>query len=134
MIKLSKIEEAVTITKLQLGFPSDFKTAGWTDSHEPKAPFGVLWGRGVVGDQRLKDGTLATVVGGYSTSHANLKTKVLGGVKKTFYFGFKDGTLYLENGSVGSEHVWSNDLLISIATALAERGPLRGATFKIKGG
>ena len=133
MIKIgpSKIEEAVTVRKVTIGFPAEFKTPGWTNDHDAKAPFGRVWGRGVLGSSILSDGTYETVVGGPSSSHALLRQGIRGTTKKTFYFGFVEGTLYLENGSLGGEIPWERDILVSVAQAITLSGPLRGAQFKL---
>ena len=68
----------------------------WSEFHQPMAPFGSNWGRGVVG----KSGN--ALVGGASSDHATLKQRTKENTLMTFYWGYapKGKTLYLETAAI----------------------------------
>jgi len=123
-------ERREIVRNVQIGFPPE--SGNFTDAHKPIKPFGTMWGRGVI--FKDSEGYFAKI-GGYDTSHANLKTGAGdASVVKTIYFGFADGTLYLDHASVAANVPFNQDILIATATALSEQpgSPLRGSVYRIK--
>lgn len=119
-------ERREVIRKLKIGFPEGIE-GNYTERHAPLEPFGTKWGRGVV----FKQGNEFRVrIGSYSTSHANLKSGIRLPVEKTFYFGFDEGTLYITKAAVGTAD-FPRPMLIEIAAAISEEGPLKGSAFRL---
>jgi len=121
-------ERRAVAQRIVVGFPEEAQQANYTDAHTRIEPFGSQWGRGIVFEH---DGELTSRVGSYETSHARLRQT--GGnrsVLKTFYFGFDDGVLYLEHGSVGRNIDFKRDMVIEIAASIHEEGPLRGIAYR----
>ncbi len=122
------LEKKYVARRVVVGFPPNVP-GNYTDSHKPMEPFGSAWGRGVVFDD---GGKMRAVVTGADASHAIIKSRVGLPVIKTIYFGFADDTLYLEHASVAANKDFTREMLIEIAGALTERGPLRGIIFRLK--
>ncbi len=122
------LEERREVAKrIVVGFPPETES-NYMDSHSRLDPFGTLWGRGVV--FKGNEGFEARV-GGYQTSHAQLRQSAKGrDVVKTFYFGFEDNVLYLEDGSIGKNVDFNRDMVIEIAASISEEGPLRGIAYR----
>lgn len=119
-------ERREVVRKVEIGFPKGMDQ-NYSDLHAPVKPFGTNWGRGVL----FKQGNeFRARIGSYSTSHAALKSGINLPVEKTFYFGFGNGTLYLQRAAVGTSE-FTRPMLIEIATALTEEGPLKGSVFRL---
>lgn len=120
------LERREVVRKVIVGFPKGM--GNYTDSHKPIEPFGSAWGRGVVFND---GGKMYAVATGVDASHAIIKSRVGLPVIKTFYFGFANGTLYLEHASVAANKEFSREMLIEIAGAISDSGPLRGSVYKL---
>jgi len=119
-------ERREIVRRVQIGFPKTLQQ-DYSDLHVPVEPFSSKWGRGVL----FKQGNeFRARVGSYSTSHAALKSGISLPVEKTFYFGFDEGVLYLQRAAIGSD-AFTRPMLIEIATAIAEEGPLKGSVFRL---
>lgn len=134
-MELNKVKEALeqqlnerreVIRDIRLGFPREV-AENYKDAHTPIEPFRGNWGRGVL---FKKGDDFFAKVGSYSTSHANLKSGAGMNVEKTFYYGLVDGTLYIQPASLGGGD-YSRPMIIEIAAATAEEGPLKGSVFRL---
>ena len=128
----SLLERREVVRRVLTGFPDG--VGNYTDAHGTLPVFGSQWGRGVVFRDPNNNNEYVAVVGPGASSHAQLKqvgSREGLSVEKTVYFGFADGILYIEHGSVGRNVAFTRPILIEIAAAVAESGPLRGSAYKL---
>jgi hypothetical protein len=125
--ELEQLEEArYVVRRVTIGFPKEI--GNYADAHSSLPIFGNAWGRGVLFQQGNE--YIAIVAGGGS-SHAQIKQRSGGlSVVKTFYFGYANDTLYLEHATVAANKDFNRSMIIEIAAAISESGPLRGTVYK----
>lgn len=125
--ELEQLEEArYVVRRVTIGFPKE--VGNFADAHSSLPIFGNAWGRGVLFQQ---NGEYIAAVAGGGSSHAQIKQR--GGgmpVVKTFYFGFANDTLYIDHASVAANKDFDRPMLVEIAAAVSENGPLRGTIYR----
>jgi hypothetical protein len=121
-------ERRETITAIKTEEPDELPN-NWKEAHSPIPPFKNNWGRGVL---FRKGNEYFAKIGGYGTSHSNLKSGVNMNVEKTFYFGLDDKTLYIMPGSIGTTG-FSTPELKEIVASIGEQGPLKGSIYRLGG-
>ncbi len=116
------------IRHIKIGFNGVVRNLNYADSHQPLAPFGMKWGRGVL--VRGK-GYIEAVTGQYVISHSSLKNEMKEDETSAgaFYYGYSgaDKTLYLEYASDRNFEFHDEEILNAIMDAIkTENGPLKG--------
>lgn len=118
------------ITKVVTKTPDNLPP-GWYDYSTPIEPFGANWGRGILvsyGAQYI------AFVGGYSCDHADLKHWSEGyPIRKSFYFGAVDHTLYIMESSIGRDIEFNNEVVFCIMQAIETdpHSPLKQVRYKL---
>ena len=115
------------IRHIKIGFDSAVRDLNYADSHQPLAPFGMKWGRGIL--VRGKE-YVEAITGEYVISHSKLKTEMQEDETSAgaFYYGYSsaDKTLYLEYASDRGFDFHDEAILDAIMIALrTESGPLK---------
>lgn len=87
---------------------------GWYDLTTNMAPFGNIWGRGIVSTK----GTVVITKAG--TKHFILKQRLNENTKMTFYWGYYNETLYLELASIRGDGFTRKNVQV-IASAILDR-------------
>lgn len=112
------LEESIRASGLKIGFKQIIPSENYVDSLSSLPVFGTKWGRGVLVSS---NGKLDAIVGGYGSSHAELKKQMEAEESSagSFYYGFdaKTGTLYLDYAT-DRTFTFDNKVLGAIINAL----------------
>lgn len=125
--ELEQLEEArYVVRRVVIGFPKE--VGNFADAHASLPVFGNAWGRGVLFQQ---GGEYVAAVAGGGSSHAQIKQRAGGlPVVKTFYFGYANDTLFIDHASVAANKDFDRAMMVEIAAAVSESGPLRGTIYR----